>query len=419
MLSFKTISSFIATGIVAQLAAAVAGLLLVRWMSVGDYAIYTVATTMIGAIAMITRGGVQLGLSAALSRVWPDRALAAAAVAAANTVRLLVSALTMPGIIAMAWYLLVRAGADSGTVAVVLVLLAAVWFADLRSSVIDQALNFAGLAIRVQALDSAIAVGRAVLIVGLWLGNAVSVTAALITNLLAAVARVPVIQRWLDRLFAGQHAQPDPADQAQLRTIALRQIPVDLFTGLQAPITLYLLTRSGASIELATYGALARITHVLTPFNAVGLAYFVPAFAKVRSHVPATIVGYVLLGSVPGLALLAWALAAPETLLFLIGPQYAGQAQALAVCAATIAVMSAVHIAWTLVAHRGWNRWGWVRIAFGAAWCVVGPLVIAVDTAAGGYIFYCGFAFGTLLALILELGSASKSGEIALRAPSE
>ncbi len=137
-----------------------------------------------------------------------------------------------------------------------------------------------------------------------------------------------------------------------------------------------------------------------------------------RTNVAAAIFGYVALGSIPGIALLVWAILAPDTLLFLIGPQYAGQAWALAVCAATIAVMSAVQIAWTLVAHRGWNRWGWVRIAFGAAWCLIGPALVTVDTAAGGYIFYCGFALGTVIALVLELSSARKTGEIALGAPS-
>ena len=413
-ISLSKVGPFVASGFAAQAAAAVAGLLLVRWMSIADYAIYTVGVTMIGAINLLTRGGVRLGLAAALAKVWPDRAGAAEALAATARVRLLVSALTMPPILALAWFLLDRAGAAPTVILAVLAVLAAIWLADSLGSVIDQVLYFEGKAVRVQVLDGAIAWARLALIGLLRIAGAVSALTALLTNLFGVAARIVPIRRWIGEALGRRPTAAPPATVQAVRTIALRQIPVDLFAALQAQAALFYLTQSGGGIELATYGALARIAQILTPFSAVILAFFVPAFAQATDRVATRILGYVAVGALPGLGLFAVAVAAPGALLFFIGPAYAGQAWPLIVCAGTVAVMTTVEVAASLVAHRGWNRWGWVRIAAGLVWIAAAPRFIAVETAAGGYLFYCGFSIGTVLALLLELRSAQARGEIRL-----
>lgn len=411
-ISLRKVGSFLAGGFAAQLAAAVAGLLLVRWMSVSEYAIYTVGVTIVGAISLLTRGGVQIGLAAMLAKVWPDRERAAEAVSGALRTRFLVSALTMPPILAMSWFLLERADAEMATQLSVLAILTLYWLADTRGSVIDQVLFFDGKAVRVQMLDTAIAAARVVLVVALRLANAVSATLALVTNLFAVVARVPFIQRWVYGSLGVRHAKAHTAATRAIRAIALRQMPVDVFTVIQAQVAIYYLTRQGGGIELATFGALARIAQILTPFASLSLAFFVPAFASARERVGATVLKYAALGALPGAALATWAWLAPETLLFFFGPAYAGQSGPLLVFALVVTFTSAVHVAWSLVSHRGWNRWGWLRIALGLAWMATAPFFIPVETAAGSYVFNCGFSVVTVLALVLELFSSQAAGEI-------
>lgn len=414
-ISLKNVGHFVGAGFAAQAVAALAGLLLVRWMGVADYALYTIGITIVGAIRLLTRGGVQLGLAAALARVWPDRAGVAGAVQATRRVRLLVSALTMPPILALSWFVLDRAGASGTQQLMISGILALIWLADFEGCVIDQVLFFDGKAVRVQGLDAVIAAGRLVLIGVIRLGGAISASAALLTNLFAVAARIPHIRKWIGETLAPHRCVAAPASEvAEIRTVALRQIPVDLFVALQAQVTIYFLTQNGGGIELATFGALSRIAQLLTPFSAVILAYFVPAFANVSERVATRLFGYVALGALPGLGLLVAAVLAPGILLFFIGPAYAEQAWPLIVCAAMVAVTRAIEVAASLVAHRGWNRWGWLRIAIGLVWIGAAPQFLAVETAAGAYVFVGGFSLGTLLALLLELRTAQASGEIRL-----
>ena len=397
-----------------QAVTAVAGLLLVRWMNVGDYAVYTVGVTLVGAVRVLTRSGVQAGLASVLAQVWPNRAAAADAVDAAMRVRLLISAVTMPPILALSWYLLARAGADRGVIAALLVIITATWLADTQGSVIDQVLFFDGKALRIQILDGVISLLRLILIGALRVVGAVSAVSAMLANLFGVVARIPHIQKWIADSVPKHRSNMNTKAVKSIRIVAIRQIPVDLFIVLQAQAALYYLTQSGGGLELATYGALARIAQILTPFSAVIVAFFVPAFADARDQILSRIFRYVAIGALPGLGLAAWAILAPSTLLFFIGPSYSSQAYPLMVCAGTVAIMNAVEVATSLIAHRGWNRWGWLRIAFGIVWIAAAPFFIAVDTAAGGYLFYCGFTIGTVLALAVELAYAQSLGEIRL-----
>jgi hypothetical protein len=223
-----------------------------------------------------------------------------------------------------------------------------------------------------------------------------------------------VVRHWIGQLVEGRRVRAPQAAVDEIRAVAVRQLPIDTFVALQAQATIFYLTLHGGGVELATYGALSRIAQLLTPFNAVILAYFVPHFAKVTDDVARRMLGYVAIGSVPALGLLTVALAAPQLLLFFVGPAYSAQTWPLLVCAGMVAFTNAVEVSLALVAHRGWNRWGWVRIVIGLFWIGVAPRFVPVHTAAGGYMLVAGFSVGTLLAVMLELRGAWRRGEVHL-----
>jgi hypothetical protein len=417
MKSLRNVASFLAGGAMAQAIGAVSGILLVRWLSIPEYAVYTVATTMIGAVFLLTKGGAHMGLSAILSKVWPDRAEAAKAVASSVKTRLLISALAMPPLLGISAYLLDGAGASPWLTSLIVALLGLIWLADMFSGIIDQVLFFDGKAVRVQVADTLIAAGRLALIVAMRLTGWLTVAAAVATSLFVAAARIPPIRRWVSQSLDHARAAPDPDMQASVKAVAVRQLPVDLFMLLHTQATIFYLTAQTANaFELATFGALARLAQLLAPFTALSVVYFVPAFAKSNDRVLQRIGWFVLLGSLPSVALMAWALAAPHTILWVLGGAYETQTYPLLVYAVVLVFMTAVGVVWNLVSHRGWNRWAWLRIPLGVAWIVVAPWLLPVDTAAGAYIFVAGFWAGMLVALCFDLWHARQQGEIRLLA---
>jgi hypothetical protein len=265
-----------------------------------------------------------------------------------------------------------------------------------------------------------IAAGRLALIVVLRLAGWLSVVAVMATSLFIVAARIVPIRKWVGQSLGHVRAASDPAMQATVKSVAVRQMPVDMFTLLQAQAVLFYLTDATAnSAELATYGALSRLAQVLTPFAALSLAYFVPAFSNSSDRVLLRIGWYVLLGSLPAAALLALVIATPQSILFVLGEAYEGQTHALVTYSIVLLILTAVNVAWSLISHRGWNRWAWLRIPIGVAWIVVAPWIIPVDTAAGAYIFVGGFAVGTIVALLVDLWHSRQQGEIQLLARGE
>jgi hypothetical protein len=413
MAAFRRISSFIAGGVTMQVATAIAGLLLARLMPVHSYAVYTVAMTVIGAIWVITKSGIQTAFAAELGRVWPSREAAAVVLASALNARRRISLWTMPLILAASAWLLWRAGAQwwelGGATAIVFL----IWAADLRGGLYDLLLYFDERTGPVRAVDTGLAIARMVIIGLLALAKAVYLVPALLTSLFLTAGRVPPLQHW-SRQVLGQPLPPsDPKVVATVTRVARAQIPADIFVCLQSQIVMFHLT-GGDPLQLATYGALGRIAQLLAPFSGLGLAFCVPAFAAVTDRALLRIGFMVAACSLPALALVAGAGLAPELLLAVIGPNYASQHGALFTSALSAALVFAVQATWDLVAHRGWNEWASVRIPLGIAWALAAPLLLPVDSAAGAYLFYAGFSLCTLVAAALGLTSAMRRGEIAL-----
>ncbi|HET9628075.1 MAG TPA: hypothetical protein VFP14_01185 [Novosphingobium sp.] len=412
----RRVGSFIAGGVVIQAASAVAGLILARAMPVDGYAVYTVAMTVIGAIWVITRSGIQTAFAAELGKVWPDRSEAAAALSAALRSRLWISALTMPPILAASVYLLRQAGSQGWELWACAAILLLLWAADLRASLFDLVLYFDQQTGTVRLLDSVLAILRMFAVLALAAVQVVTLVPALLTTLFVTAGRVPLLQRRSRQLLGPELPAPDAALTRMVTRVAGRQVPTDVFFCFQSQLVLFYLAQAG-SFELATYGALGRIAQLLAPFSTLTLAFFVPAFAGVVDRALPRMTGYVLLSSLPALALLGLALAAPQALLLVIGPAYAGRGAALAFCALGTTITLVAQCAWDLVSHRGWNEWSWLRIAWGVVWALGAPLLLPVHSAGGAYLFYAGFAAGMIVAAAMGLIGAQRRGEIALLGP--
>src|SRR5437762_4084405 len=138
--------NFLIYVVLSQGIGAITGLLLARWLDVGDYAIYTVVGIIMGAIAIVTKGGIQLGLNALLGKTWPDRERAAELARAAMGQRWKLSARLLPVVLAIAAWLLYRNHAGAILIVLLLALLLVTWYFDMQSRVVDQVLLFANRA---------------------------------------------------------------------------------------------------------------------------------------------------------------------------------------------------------------------------------------------------------------------------------
>ncbi|MHA7684395.1 hypothetical protein [Cupriavidus sp. PET2-C1] len=406
---------FLVYAVLSQGVGAVTGLLLARWLEVGDYAIYTVVGLIMGAIAIVTKGGIQLGLNALLGKTWPDRERAAELACAAMGQRWKLSAWLLPVVLAIAAWLLYRNHAGVILIVLLLALLLATWYFDMQSRVVDQVLLFANRAPALQALDTGLSVGRLVLSSALYALGLLGVLGATLVNVLFAGLRVPVVRRWIAReipLAAHAGSAGKAEDSQYIGRIMRRQLPLEAFYCVQGQLVFAIVAYHGAVGQTASLGALSRIGQLLMPVGAVVAAYVIPRFAQARDGVLRRFAGWVALACLPAAALVLLAATWPGLLLWLVGPNYASLGAELMIACLGAGVASVVGIAWQLLANRGLNHFAFVQVPVVLAWCAAAPRFLDLTTLDGVLWFQLGLSSGLAAAIVCELTAAVRAGRL-------
>ena len=410
----RSASAFLLGSLTSQGIAAITGLLIARWLSVRDYAVYTAVFTTMSAITLLTKGGIHHAYTGMLGKSWPDLERAAQLTKAAQVSRRILSWIVMPPLLATSIFLLARLGASNIAIAVLCSCLILYWWADMDTRIIDQILVFSRKVGWLQAIDSMISGARLAIIVPLGLLHSLTASLAVLSGALMAAARIaPVRKAIFDIVPVNVYrAKARAEDLAEIRRSTLRQIPSELFTVMQTQIIIFVLTLFSGNHSVAGFGALGRIGQLLLPVQSFSFAYFVPVFAKAERNMLRLFALVFLAAALPGIILISISVLYPGILLILVGPNYSMLRAPLVAVAASVSFTSVGGIIWNLIAHRGWNRWSWLQIPVGLVWCVLAPLYIKISTITGAAIFQGGFALGLYVVAAIEMYAAYRRREL-------
>jgi hypothetical protein len=387
--ALKTGSAYVVVQLLVQGTNAVAGLAIVRSLSVAEYALYTLAGTAIGMVAQLTDLGTGTALIALGGRVTGDRQALGTLLNTAHRLRrqlLLASAIL--GLGPLAW-LMTQGGASliAGIILATLVLINVA--AQLACSISLVALRLHQVLGRLQMIDVAIACTRLALVL------AVAAAASSALGMISA----GVLPWLLGMLLAGRAtldyvdnaAAPSQHDRRELLGLVVRQLPNAVFYALYGHVTVVLLTLLGQPGQVAEVGAVGRVATLLAVGTAIVVNVATPRFARTAGRGSVASLYCAVLGAhfaacavlVLGVQLL------PGPLLWLLGPQYAGAHAALGWVAFSSVVHAFVGTAWSLNASRGWLTGAWLTIpAIVAAQAALVPL-LDLSTTRGAVLFGC------------------------------
>lgn len=409
---FKSVAGFLSGALAAQGLSAITGLLLTRWLSVTDYAIYTVLAILTGAMTVLTMGGVNIAFSTIVGRVWPDRQRAAEVLVACRRERHLISAVVLPFFLAIASWLLLKAGAPVWLVVALLTLLMIQWFVELKSHITDQILLFAQRAARLQSLEAALGAARLAAVALLHVLNGVSILLVTAVAVVGAALRVPFVQKWAKQEVPVDSAKAVEPDRKEIRSLTVRQLPVELYYCIQSQVPLFLLAAMSAPAETASFGALGRLAQLFVPVSMLVSAFAIPRFSQTKSRVLPAFMAWSLLGLVPGLVLVAAAALVPSLLLLLVGPNYAHLQHEVLIASIYSATVILSMTMWRLAANRGWNRWTLLQIPVFGLWCALCPGFLDLSTLQGVLMFQFGFPLAMISATLADLAHAHVRGDL-------
>ena len=405
----KILAAYFTAQTVTQLAGIGAGLLFVRFMPLREFALYTLAFSVVTFFNFFT----DLGSSTSLVYFFHRSAKNAedfqpyvravlslrrlAFLAGAAGVLLVFPATAMAKSYGLGEALLIAGG-----------ILLCVWF-QIVSSLRVLALRLAdryGRSYRAELAGGFTRLALAALLVVFallksWLG------------VLASAAASAVTAAW-----SRPEPQPGPVEPEDLRPYrrqilryVMPSLPSALYFSIQGPLTIWLATTFGSTRNIAEVGALGRLGMIVGIFsNLVGVV-FLPRLARVadeqRYRERYLQFGALLLGV--ALAMMTAAALAPEALLWLLGPHYAGLHRELLLVVGSSGLMLLGGYAVSVNLARSWNRWEGLAVVLLVAAQAGLVAVLPLGTTGGVLLFnLLSAAVGLILQLVIALGGFTR-----------
>ncbi|MCZ7651582.1 MAG: hypothetical protein M5U13_10675 [Thermoanaerobaculia bacterium] len=307
-----------------QAAGLLAGLLLVNFLPVEEFALYALAASVLSFFTFATDLGSTSSLLYFSHRAAKEGEAFEPYVAAVISLRRLAFLLGAFAVVAAFPVVAIRKGFGGWEVGLATAaVLAAVWFqidGGIRVLVLRLA-NRYGPSYRADLAGglARLVLAAAMVASGLLFGWLAMATTAAGVALMALVARC-----------AAQLPSPPPGGVARERRAVLRYLlptlPGAAYYSIQGPLGIWLATTFGSTRTMAETGALGRLGLVLSLFSGLTGIVFLPRLARItdeRLYLRRYLQfgGFLLL---VGLGLFAVAWAFPDLLLLLIGDQYAG-----------------------------------------------------------------------------------------------
>jgi O-antigen/teichoic acid export membrane protein len=382
----------LAISLVAQLGvqalAFLAGILVIRQLSTGEYALYTLANTTLGTMTLLADSGVAAGVTARAGQIWTDSQRLASVIGIGLQLRRKFATGSLAVVIPILFYLLHDHGASWIAATCVVVALLPAFFTALSGSLLEIPLKLRREVVPLQQVQLASnAIRLALLVVAL----------ALLPLAALAMACNAVGQIWANvrmrRLLpdvVGAPALPDPSDREALIGVVKRLLPGTVYYAFFGQITLWIVSAFGSTQSIAQVGALSRLAMALTVFSAVIGTLIVPRFVTLpadhrllRARFLQIEVGVFLLGAVVVVAV--WSF--PRQALLILGHGYADLGSEVVLMAAGACLNLVAATLYALDNARGKIPAPYVYPVTGIAMTIVLAATLDVTTVAGVLIF--------------------------------
>ncbi|MDB5012126.1 MAG: polysaccharide biosynthesis protein [Daejeonella sp.] len=333
----------------------ISGILVIRLLPTHEYALYTLANTMLGTMTILADGGISTGVMAQGGKVWQDRVKFGSVLATGFDIRkkfafvsLLIS---MPVLL-----VLLRHHGASWLVSVMIILsIIPAFFMVLSGTMLEIAPKICQDIAPLQKVQVGINFGRLAIL---------SLTLFVFPWAFIAVLAAGLPQLWGNlqlRRITKKHVEwniaTDPEIRKEILDFVKRIFPTAIYYCVSGQITIWLISIFGSTDAVAKMGALGRLAMTISLFNVLFLTLVAPRFARLPSHKNILvkrffqILGGLLIVSIFSVSF-AWLFYSP--VLWLLGNHYSGLRTELVLNILGSCLSLIAGVIFVLYTSRGW-----------------------------------------------------------------
>lgn len=380
------------------------GILVIRLLPTDEYALYTLANTMLGTMALLADGGIAAGVMSQGGKVWDDRAKLGSVLVTGMALRKKFAVFSLLVATPILFYLLHHHGASWLTATLIVLSLIPAFFSALSGTLLEivpKLRQDIGPLQRIQVASNAIRLALSGLFVFAFPFAGVAILASGAAQVVANYRL-----RKLSNDYADRTREEDPAVHAGILKVVRRQMPESIYYCLSGQITVWLISIFGNTESIAQIGALGRLAQVFAIPQVMFATLAIPRFSRLPAVRPLLLTRYAqVLAAVAVfgacVSFVAWK--SPHLYLFVLGDQYRDLSQAalLTVVAGSCGLLTAV--AYHLNLSRGAIVPPAVTIAYSIAnqiaaiaafdmSSITGVLMVGVWVAASQLLLHTGYA---------------------------
>jgi O-antigen/teichoic acid export membrane protein len=384
----KLISITGSAQIIVQAIGFLSGILVIRLLPVEEYALYTLANTMLGTMTLLSDGGISTGVMAQGGKVWHDKEKLGAVLATGLDLRrkFAIGSLIISTPILL--YLLLHNGASWIMALLIVLSLIPAFYAALSDSLLEIVPKLHQAILPLQKNQVTVGVGRLIL-TALTLFVFPWTFVAILASGISRIYGNFKLRKIADE-FVNKHKQPDSKVRKDILGIVYKIMPTSIFYTISGQITIWVISIFGNTTSIAQIGALGRLVVILSLFPSLIGTLIVPRFARLKADKNLLLNHYILINlflTCSLTVLISIVYFFSDFLLNILGPQYSNlNFEFLLILSANcIGIIGGVSFA--LQSSRGWIRNPMIGIVIGISGVIIGALIFNMSTLKGAILF--------------------------------
>ncbi|WP_210487822.1 polysaccharide biosynthesis protein [Rufibacter aurantiacus] len=377
-----------------QITGFLSGILVIRLLPTHEYALYTLANTMLGTMTILADGGISTGVMAQGGKVWKNPQQLGIVINTGLELRKKFAIGSLAIAVPLLLYLLRHHQASWLMAGLITASLIPAFLSALSGTLLETALKLRQDIVPLQKNHIQVNLGRLTLI-GLTMFAFPWAFVAVLAGGLPQIWANLKLHR-LSARYADLHQEPDPAVRKEILTFVSRILPGSIYYCLSGQLTLWLISSFGTTEAVAQVGAMSRLSLALVVIRVLFSTLTFPRFARLQHNARLLFSRYVQIQFMVTLLstmILSIVWLFPSEVLWILGKNYTNLQDEvfLQIAGSCLGLIST--ISYGLYTSRGWAINPFVSIPLNVLSLVIGAFLFDVATLQGILLFNIFIAF--------------------------
>jgi O-antigen/teichoic acid export membrane protein len=374
--------------IVVQAIGFISGILVIRLLPTKEYALYTLANTMLGTMTVLADGGISTGVMAEGGKVWQDHKKLGGVLATGLYLRKKFATLSLIIATPALLYLLRHHGASWLMSILIIISIIPTFFTILSGTILEVAPKLRQDIASLQKINVWTNVGR-LSFLGLTIFTFPLAFVAIIASAIPQVWANGRIRK-ISSHYAKLDQEPDPIVRREVLLKVKRMLPLSIYYCLSGQVTIWLLSIFGSTTSIAQVGALGRFSLMLGVVSTLFNVLIVPRFSRLPNAKFKLISWYLvaqLMLVIISVLIMGIVVSFPNQILWILGKDYVGLTNEVLLTIAASCINMVASSSFALYSHRGLVMRPVLGISIGVIGIITAIFIIDVSTLHGALLY--------------------------------